>query len=151
MRSVGSGQLLALRCPRNGLPYLLGFSRKAHAELLLAKTPSLKLTRGRPTNVAGDVNESVRRMCEASNNKRHVPSLTDLVIDVDALVEVVDSLTTTPPLTADTMPYIDFIMLPIERNIGVVLANELVERELLTFASHVIDPAYAVNMFRRCQ
>ncbi len=50
----------------------------------------------------------------------------------------------------DTIPYGVFILMPLERNVGIIMANDIVLASLdteLAFASHVIDPADAYNMF----
>jgi hypothetical protein len=159
LRSVDSGQLLGFRTPEER-QYLLGFASRSHAELVRAcrtnggsKLTTVTLTRGRPSNVAGDINASVRRMCRAIRSPPSVPSLTDLVIDVDAVVTVMRAAH--EQLAMEEMPYADFLMLPVEHNIGIAMANDVLLATLadapatVSFVSHVIDPADAVYLFRQ--
>ena len=140
-------------------PYLLGFANKCHADLTVRLSnaercaPLVLLSRGARSDIGGDVNEGLRRAGAPS-----LATFGSLVIDVDAKVTVVtrrtfctndptESKGPFDPVHVSEHRYDDFILLPVERNLGVVVANDLVAAEsdegdgVLTFRCHVIDPA----------
>ena len=139
--------------------YLLGFTHALHADLVRQRLlrPDCRLTRGNPANVAGDVKESIRRMGGAPIQ------LTDLVIDPDAVVTFECGMTAdvadAQMFAREEMSFGDFLLLPIERNIGIALANDIhdihdlpdlqggIRQASVSFRSQVIDPAYATCMF----